>query len=155
LGLANEKVLSGLISIPFMRKVMANYRHRRNANTKGGSRRNIAFHYDLGNTFYSQWLDGTMTYSSAIFQRPEQPLDEAQTAKHARIVEQLNINASDAVLEVGCGGGGFAEYAALHTGCRIVCLTLSTEQAVYAQDRMRRAGLSDRVEIRIQDYRDC
>lgn len=155
LGLANEKVLSGLITIPFMRKVMANYRHRKNANTKGGSRRNIAFHYDLGNKFYDQWLDGTMTYSSAIFQSPEQPLDEAQIAKYARIVEKLDIQKDDTVLEIGCGWGGFAEYAALNTGCRILCLTLSNEQALYAQERMHRAGLLDRVEIRIQDYRDC
>lgn len=155
LGLANETVLSGLITIPFLRKVMANYRHRRNANTKGGSRRNIAFHYDLGNMFYGHWLDNTMTYSSAIFERPEQPLDEAQTAKYARIVEKLNIQNTDTVLEIGCGWGGFAEYAARTTGCRILCLTLSNEQALYARKRMRRAGLTEQVEIRIQDYRDC
>lgn len=155
LGLANEKHLSSVLTLPFFARMMANFQHRRRANTKSGSKRNIAFHYDLGNQFYAHWLDETMTYSSGLFEHPNQPLSDAQTAKYARIVERLNIGSQDRVLEIGCGWGGFAEYAARETGCTVVGLTLSHEQAQFAQQRMAEAGLSQRVEIRIEDYRNC
>ncbi len=130
-------------------------RHRLRRNSKAGSRRNIAFHYDLGNDFYRAWLDETMTYSSALFTRPGETLAEAQNAKYDRIVEELNIGPDDHVLEIGCGWGGFAEYAMAKTGCRVTGLTLSQEQASFARNRLAKAGLSAQSDIRLEDYRDC
>lgn len=155
LGIFNENYLNSVLALPALARLMANLRHRLRANTPKGSKRNIAFHYDLGNQFYAQWLDETMTYSSGLFQTAGQSLSDAQNAKYDRIVRQLNIQKDDRVLEIGCGWGGFAEYAARKTGCSIVGLTLSQEQAHFARERMMKAGLSDRVEIRIEDYRNC
>jgi cyclopropane-fatty-acyl-phospholipid synthase len=155
LGLANEQALHSLLEAPGLGRLLAYLRHRRRANTRAGSKRNIAFHYDLGNDFYRHWLDETMTYSSAIFAHPEQSLAEAQLEKYARVVRELGLGADDHVLEIGCGWGGFAEFAARETGCRITCLTLSREQAKFASERIAAAGLAERVEIRLEDYRDC
>jgi cyclopropane-fatty-acyl-phospholipid synthase len=155
LGLANEQALHSLLEAPGLGRVLAYLRHRRRANTRAGSKRNIAFHYDLGNDFYRHWLDETMTYSSAIFAHPEQSLAEAQLEKYGRVVRELDLGADDHVLEIGCGWGGFAEFAARETGCRITCLTLSREQEKFARERIAAAGLADRVEIRLEDYRDC
>ncbi|PTM97597.1 SAM-dependent methyltransferase [Mycoplana dimorpha] len=155
LGLANEAALAAVLNAPGLARLVAFLKHRLRANTRAGSRRNIAFHYDLGNDFYRLWLDETMTYSSAMFHRDDLTLAEAQRAKYARIVEALELGPKDHVLEIGCGWGGFAEYAATEAGCRITALTLSREQAGFARERLAAAGLSDRVEIRLQDYRDC
>ena len=124
-------------------------------NTRGGAKRNIAAHYDLGNAFYGLWLDPSMTYSSAKFDGDGQrDLEAAQRAKYASIVDRMGVTEGDHVLEIGCGWGGFAEYAAAERGLRVTGLTLSREQLAYARDRMDRAGLSDRVELKLQDYRD-
>ncbi len=128
--------------------------HLMRRNTKRGSRRNIAAHYDLGNEFYRQWLDPTMTYSSAYFESPCQPLSEGQFGKYRRIAELLELRPEHRVLEVGCGWGGFAEFAAKEYGCRVTGLTLSKEQLKFASERIQKAGLSDRVDLRLQDYRD-
>jgi len=117
------------------------------------SRRNIAEHYDLGNDFYSLWLDKTMTYSAARFTREGQPLEEAQDAKYEALCQKLKLKATDHVLEIGCGWGGFSSYAARTYGCKITAVTISEEQHKYATQRMEREGLSDKVEIRLQDYR--
>ena len=145
LGVVNEQALHSLLDAPGLASMLAYLRHRRRANTRAGSKRNIAFHYDLGNDFYRQWLDETMTYSSAIFTHPEQPLAEAQGEKYARVARELGLGADDDVLEIGCGWGGFAEFAAREIGCRITCLTLSQQQAKFASDRIAAAGLADRV----------
>jgi len=155
LGMTNETALSPVLNAPGPARLFALLRHRLRANTRAGSRRNITFHYDLGNDFYRLWLDETMTYSSAIFRSDDQSLADAQRAKYARIVEVLALGPDDHVLEIGCGWGGFAEYAAGETGCRVTGLTLSGEQAEFARQRLAQAGLSDKVEIRLQDYRDC
>lgn len=155
LGLVNEAALSAMLSAPGPARLLAFLRHRFRANTRKGSKQNIAFHYDLGNEFYAHWLDETMTYSSAIFSHPDQSLEDAQRAKYARIVEELKLGQNDHVLEVGCGWGGFAEFAVREVGCQITCLTLSSEQARFAKERLAKAGLSDKVEVRLQDYRDC
>jgi len=155
LGVVNEAALRPLLEAPGLGRALATLRHRLRANTRAGSKRNIAFHYDLGNDFYRHWLDETMTYSAAIFARPEQSLAEAQREKYARVVRELRLGAEDHVLEIGCGWGGFAAFAARETGCRVTCLTLSREQAKFASDRIAAAGLADRVEIRLEDYRDC
>jgi cyclopropane-fatty-acyl-phospholipid synthase len=124
------------------------------SNTKGQARKNISYHYDLGNDFYALWLDDTMTYSSALFLTGQESLERAQIQKYASMVDQMGAKPGDHVLEIGCGWGGFAEYAAKERGLKITGLTISKEQRDYAVERMRRAGLSDRVEIRLQDYRD-
>lgn len=111
-------------------------------------------HYNLGNDFYEAWLDVTMTYSSAKFASPDQPLAEAQRNKYRVIAGHLALEPGMRVLEIGCGWGGFAEYAAGDLGCEVVGITLSVEQGDYARKRMAEAGLADRVDIRIQDFRD-
>ncbi|MEM1087258.1 MAG: cyclopropane-fatty-acyl-phospholipid synthase family protein [Pseudomonadota bacterium] len=129
-------------------------RHIFNRNSKSGSKRNIEAHYDLGNDFYRLWLDETMTYSSGLYTRPDMSLAEAQTAKYARIADQIGLEPGKSVLEIGCGWGGFAEYAAKERGAQVTCLTISPSQREWALERMTRQGLSDRVEIRLEDYRD-
>jgi len=132
--------------------------HRSRRNTKRGSRRNIAYHYDLGNNFYREWLDDGMTYSAALFEGvyPDtmEGLAAAQQRKYRRLAEQLGITRGEHVLEIGCGWGGFAEFAARTYGCRITGVTLSREQLAFARKRIRQAGLDHLVELRFQDYRD-
>jgi len=128
-------------------------RHLLRPNSLSISRRNIAEHYDLGNDFYRLWLDPTMTYSSALFSSPDQTLESAQSAKYERLCTQLRLTADDHLLEIGCGWGGMAEHAARRHGCRVTCITISQEQQRFASERMARAGLSDRVEIVLEDYR--
>ena len=130
-------------------------RHIMRPNTRSGSRKNILAHYDLGNRFYEAWLDRTMTYSSARFDETEvQDLEAGQIAKYRALAEQLELKADEHVLEIGCGWGGFAEFAAREYGVRVTGITISDEQLEYARARMEHAGLADRVEIRRQDYRD-
>ena len=129
-------------------------RHWLNRNTRSQAKKNISYHYDLGNDFYGLWLDDTMTYSSAIFETGQESLEAAQTAKYASMVDQMGAQPGDHVLEIGCGWGGFAEYAAKERGLKVTCLTISQEQYNYAVDRIEKAGLSDKVEFKLQDYRD-
>ncbi|MEL6677189.1 MAG: cyclopropane-fatty-acyl-phospholipid synthase family protein [Pseudomonadota bacterium] len=124
------------------------------SNSKRQARKNISYHYDLGNDFYSLWLDDTMTYSSAIFAEGQESLEAAQTRKYAEMCDRIGVKADDHILEIGCGWGGFAEYAAKERGARVTGLTISQEQHDFARARMARAGLSDRVEIVMRDYRD-
>ncbi len=154
LALINEEHLKDVIAAPVISRICARIRHTLRRNTRSGSRRNIAFHYDLGNAFYSAWLDDTMTYSSALYHRDDLSLDEAQKAKYDRIIDELAIGPDDHVLEIGCGWGGFAERAIRRTGCRVTGLTLSSEQAKFAIERLAKAGLADRSDIRLEDYRD-
>ncbi len=123
-------------------------------NSKAQARKNISYHYDLGNDFYGLWLDDTMTYSSAKFDTGLQSLEAAQIEKYRSMVDEMGAQPGDHVLEIGCGWGGFAEYAAKERGLKVTGLTISKEQHDYAVDRMARAGLSDMVEIKMQDYRD-
>lgn len=124
------------------------------SNSKRQAKKNIAHHYDLGNAFYGLWLDETMTYSSALFETGQEGLERAQELKYASMIDQMGAQPGDHVLEIGCGWGGFAEYAAKERGLRVTGLTISREQFDYAQDRIARAGLSDRVDLKLQDYRD-
>jgi cyclopropane-fatty-acyl-phospholipid synthase len=110
-------------------------------------------HYNLGNDFYAAWLDETMTYSSARFTHPDESLEDAQRNKYRTIADQLALKPGMRVLEIGCGWGGFAAYAAGERGCDVVGITLSTEQAAYAEKRVA-AGLAGQVEIRLQDFRN-
>ncbi len=127
--------------------------HLLRPNSVTTSRRNISEHYDLGNEFYSLWLDETMTYSAARFEYPGQPLAEAQHSKYEALCQKLQLKPGDHVLEIGCGWGGFSCHAAKHHGCRVTAVTISQEQHKYATERVAREGLADRVEIRLQDYR--
>ncbi|MFY9136944.1 class I SAM-dependent methyltransferase [Zwartia sp.] len=123
-------------------------------NSRAGSRRNILSHYDVGNSFYSLWLDPSMTYSSGLFEGDlSRELEQAQDAKYDRILDQIEAQAGQTILEVGCGWGGFAERAA-RRGINVVGITLSDAQLEWATKRMLDAGLSDRVTLRLQDYRD-
>ena len=124
------------------------------SNTKRQALKNISYHYDLGNDFYSLWLDETMTYSSALFNTSQESLEKAQIAKYASMVDQMGVKPGDHVLEIGCGWGGFAEYAAKERGLKVTGLTISKEQLEYAQKRIKRNGLSDKVNLKLQDYRD-
>lgn len=123
-------------------------------NSRRGARRNIMAHYDLGNDFYQGWLDPSMTYSSALFERPNMTLEEAQRAKYAALAREADIKAGDHVLEIGCGWGGFALYAAGELGARVTALTLSPAQKAFAVARVRERGLSNRIDVRLVDYRD-
>ncbi len=123
-------------------------------NHRAQARKNISYHYDLGNRFYALWLDETMTYSSAIFQSGQESTEKAQTAKYASMVDEMGAKPGDHVLEIGCGWGGFAEYAAKERGLKVTGLTISKEQFKYAKERIEKAGLSDLVEFKLQDYRD-
>ncbi len=129
--------------------------HAFRKNSRAGSRKNIAFHYDLGNAFYKLWLDPSLTYSSAVFTRQDQSLEEAQLEKYRRLCRHVGIKKGDKVLEIGCGWGGFAEVAISEFGAHVTGLTLSREQLVYAQKRLSEAGLSEQSDLRLQDYRDC
>ena len=124
------------------------------SNSKAQARKNISHHYDLGNDFYRLWLDDTMTYSSAIFETGQESLEKAQIRKYETMVNQMGAQPGDHVLEIGCGWGGFAEYAAKERGLKVTGLTISQAQHDYAVQRIAAAGLSDRVQIKLQDYRD-
>jgi len=124
------------------------------SNTKRQAKKNISYHYDLGNDFYGLWLDETMTYSSAKFETGQESLEKAQTQKYASMIDQMGAQPGDHILEIGCGWGGFAEYAAKERGMQVTCLTISEEQYKYAVERIEKAGLSDRVTFKLQDYRD-
>ncbi|MDX9733483.1 MAG: cyclopropane-fatty-acyl-phospholipid synthase family protein [Thermoanaerobaculia bacterium] len=128
--------------------------HARNRNSRAGSRRNVPAHYDLGNDLYETFLDPSMTYSCALFETGDETLEEAQEKKLRRIAEKARIRPGDHVLEIGCGWGAFALLAAREYGARVTGITLSTEQAARARERVAREGLADRVEIRLVDYRD-
>ena len=143
-GLVNEQALGTTLQKTTLHRLFDRLHHARHSNTRRGSRRNIAAHYDLGNVFYGHWLDPSMTYSSALFETLDEPLAPAQRRKYLRLAAQLDLQPGDQLLEIGCGWGGFAEIAARDYGCNVVALTLSREQAAYARDRMARAGLSGR-----------
>lgn len=127
--------------------------HAARENTIDGSRKNISEHYDLGNDFYKLFLDKTMTYSSAIFKSEDQSLEDAQFEKYDRLCRVLKINSNDHVLEIGSGWGGFAVHAAKNYGCKVTTVTISQEQFKYAKERIANEGLSNQIDIRIQDYR--
>ena len=149
----NEEVYDGFVGIALIR-AFEKFRFWMQSNSKRQARKNISAHYDLGNAFYGLWLDDTMTYSSALFTTGQESTEDAQIAKYASMVDQMGVQAGDHVLEIGCGWGGFAEYAAKERGLRVTGLTISQEQHDYAVERIRKAGLSDMVEIKMQDYRD-
>jgi cyclopropane-fatty-acyl-phospholipid synthase len=149
----NDELYDGFPGLGLIR-AFENLRHWLRRNSKGQAKRNIAAHYDLGNDFYGLWLDETMTYSSALFDKGQEPLERAQRRKYAAMADRIGAAPGEHVLEIGCGWGGFAEYAAKERGLRVTGLTISPAQHEYATERIAKAGLADRVEIKLQDYRD-
>jgi cyclopropane-fatty-acyl-phospholipid synthase len=128
--------------------------HRLRANTRAGSRANVAAHYDLGNDFFALWLDPTLTYSAGYFERDDATMEQASLAKIDRLCDRLALGAGDHLLEIGTGWGSFAIRAAARTGCRVTTATLSAEQARLARERVRAAGVGDRVDVVVADYRE-
>ncbi len=128
--------------------------HLRRGNSRDGAKRNIHAHYDLGNAFYGRWLDPTMTYSSARFEHPGQSLPDAQRNKYATLARSIGLQSSHSVLEIGCGWGGFAEFAAREIGAKVTGVTISREQYDFARERLFKQGLADKADIRLIDYRD-
>jgi cyclopropane-fatty-acyl-phospholipid synthase len=128
--------------------------HRMNRNSRSGSRKNIHAHYDLGNAFYAAWLDPSMTYSSARFPDAGASLEAGQREKYAALARSMDLQSGHSVLEIGCGWGGFAEFATKEIGARVTGITISREQYDFARQRMFAAGLADRADIQLIDYRD-
>ena len=128
--------------------------HLLRPNTRSGAKRNIHAHYDLGNAFYERWLDPTMTYSSALFASAGQPLEAAQRNKYAALARSMGLEPSHSVLEIGCGWGGFAEFAAREVGAHVTGITISREQYEFARKRLFDKGLAEKADIRLVDYRD-
>jgi cyclopropane-fatty-acyl-phospholipid synthase len=150
----NHDLISPLFEQKGAMRFVQALQHWLKRNTRAQARRNIFAHYDIGNTFYKSWLDSSMTYSSALFEDGANDLTSAQHNKYRRLAEALNLQGDQTVLEIGCGWGGFAEFAAKTYGVKVVGLTISQEQREFAQKRIFDAGLSERVDIRFQDYRD-
>ena len=141
---------SGLLDLPimnFLKNVFIK-------NTKSRSKENIAKHYDLGNEFFSLWLDKTLTYSSAIFEEKNQDLSDAQNNKYQKLINLIKPKNGDKVLEIGCGWGGFAEYLGKKYDIKLDCITISKKQYEFAKERIHKCGLNEKVNIQIKDYRD-
>jgi len=152
--LANEQELVGQSAGNWSTRALNRLRHLLNRNSRAGSKRNIAFHYDMGNDFYAKWLDKSMTYSSALYETGHETLEQAQHIKYQAIAEMLDLQRDDNLLEIGCGWGGFSELAAREHGCRVHGLTLSREQLQYAHTRYQAAGINELATASFTDYRD-
>ena len=152
-GLANADSLERYFYGRPLHALWIRFKAMRQANSLSGSKRNILKHYDLGNDFYSLWLDKSMTYSCALFEGDKsRSLEAAQQAKYRRILSKLNAKEGQHILEIGCGWGGFAE-AAARDGIKVTAITLSVEQKNYAEERLRRQGLSHLARVELIDYR--
>ena len=141
---------SGLLDLPFINF----FKNILIKNTKNRSKENIAKHYDLGNEFFSLWLDKTLTYSSAIFDQTTENLSDAQNNKYQKLIDLIQPSNGDRVLEIGCGWGGFAEYLGKKYDVKLDCITISRKQFEYAKERIHKCGLNEKVNIEIKDYRD-
>ena len=142
---------SGILRIKFLKNLLKNIFA---SNTKSKSKEYISKHYDLGNEFFSIWLDKTLTYSSAIYNKPTDDLSNAQINKYNKLIELIKPNSGDKVLEVGCGWGGFAEHLAKNYDVKLDCITISKKQLEFAKKRIFNAGLNEKVDIKFLDYRD-
>lgn len=153
--IVNREHLDDLeISISWLYRRAARVAHLLRSNTVRGSRRNIRDHYDLGNEMFATFLDRSMTYSCGVFEPDDATLEQAQQCKLDRIIDTAQLDASHHVLEIGCGWGSFALRAVQRTGCRVTCLTLSEQQKEWTERLVREAGLDDRIEVHLRDYRD-
>ena len=147
-AVGGDSWLSGLLNLP------NDVRHRLRRNTRRGSRRNIGAHYDLSNELFALFLDPSMTYSSAVFASPDEPLESAQKRKFERLADRLELQPGQHVLEIGCGWGAFAMHLARRYDVRVTGITVSREQLELATQRVKEAGLDRQIDIRLCDYRD-
>lgn len=154
LAAQNRKHLGDSVRGHGLSRALSRLQHILRANTHKGSKRNISFHYDLGNDFYKPWLDDTMTYSSAVFESGDNSLEAGQRRKYRRLLDLLEVSPGQHILEIGCGWGGFAETAAKERGAKVTGITLSQEQLKFARERIEKAGLSNQVDFQLIDYRD-
>ncbi len=145
-----ESAFAGSMLVRLCRRAL----HHLRRNTRHGSRHNIHKHYDLGNDFFAAWLDSSMTYSSALFAAETADLPAAQQHKYEQLAKAIELQPGQSVLEIGCGWGGFAEFAAKTYDASVLALTISREQHEFARRRIHEAGLAEKVEVRLQDYRD-
>jgi cyclopropane-fatty-acyl-phospholipid synthase len=154
----NEGEFGGMLESGKFEGALQKWRHRRNANSKRGSRRNISYHYDLGNEFYQHWLDPSMSYSAAYYRDDQQSLSEAQYDKYQRLIDFLDLKDGDRILEVGCGWGGFAEQLCQQKAVELHGITLSERQLEYAQQRLEKCvalgECQGKAEFSLTDYRD-
>jgi cyclopropane-fatty-acyl-phospholipid synthase len=150
----NLSRLRGLIEGNPLVRMANRVGHLLRRNSREGSRKNIHAHYDLGNSFYEKWLDPSMTYSSALYAKPTQSLSAAQRNKYAALAKAMGLQSGQTVLEIGCGWGGFAEFAAKEVGARLTGITISQAQYEYARKRLFDKGLAEKADIRLIDYRD-
>jgi cyclopropane-fatty-acyl-phospholipid synthase len=155
LFIANREEVESVVYGTWWGSLMYRVKHLLNRNSRAGSKKNIHAHYDLGNTFYRLWLDETMNYSSAWFEGdPTRSLPEAQRAKVRRALTECGVQPGERLLEIGCGWGALAECATAEFGAHVTGVTLSSEQLAYAQQRLADAGVAERADLRLQDYRD-
>ena len=141
---------SGILDLSFINYLKKMF----NKNTKSNSKKNISKHYDLGNEFFSLWLDNSLTYSSAIFENDKLDLEEAQINKYQKLTSLIKPKIGDKVLEIGCGWGGFAEFIGKNYDVKLDCITISKKQFDYAKNRIYKIGLNEKINIKMQDYRD-
>jgi len=153
LSILNEKSLRKAFTGNLAKIIYYRLKHEARENTKAGSKKNIQAHYDLGNQFYTLWLDKTMTYSSALFSNDLESLEQAQQNKYQRMLNQLSLKPGDHILEIGCGWGGFLEHAG-RQGVRVTGITISDEQFNYATERIKKLGLTHLLDVKLCDYRD-
>ena len=154
LSVMHTELLEANLQLGPLKLLFNRIMHWAKRNSKSGSRKNIAYHYDLGNDFYTKWLDKSMTYSSAIFENETQGLEAAQREKYKRLADLADIKPGDKVLEIGCGWGGFAEYAASERGAHVTGITISQEQYDFAVERLQSKQLQHHTDIKLMDYRD-
>ena len=150
----NNDQAESTFNISILKKIVHKIFHYKNKNTKNQAKKNISFHYDLGNKFYEYWLDKTMTYSSAIFNNKSIELEAAQNNKYKKLAELSAIKNGDQILEIGCGWGGFAEFIGNNYDCNLTAVTISKEQYEYTKKRIFDANLSHKIEVLLCDYRN-
>ncbi len=153
-ALTYEKELGSIAKASFLTETLHNFYHWQRDNSRKGSQRNIAAHYELGNDFYKHWLDESMTYSAALYQNDSTPLIEAQKNKNSRILELLDAKPGERIVEIGCGWGGFAIQASQDNNLNVHGVTLSKEQLAWAKDKVDQAELNEQVHLSLTDYRD-
>jgi len=154
LAVLHDQYLENALKTNIFRQAGLRLFHMLRRNNKLGSAKNIAHHYDIGNSFYEAWLDPTMTYSSAVFDSETDDLTTAQLNKYKRLAELADIQPDDRVLEIGCGWGGFAKFVSQHIGAHVTGITISQAQLAYAKASLAEAGLQNKVDLKLMDYRD-
>jgi len=149
----NNDEAEDTLKISILKYLFNKFSHFKNKNSETQAKKNISYHYDLGNKFYSYWLDKSMTYSSGIFLKPNDNLEIAQTNKYKKLAELVSVEDGDNILEIGCGWGGFSEFLGKEYNCNVTAITISKEQFNFAKKRIKKANLENRIDIRYCDYR--